>query len=164
MPPLILSSNGSGVFNGEWMHLFWSILICEDIPEEAYLLHVGFPLSGPPNRSSTRKDPRRWKSWVLMTSCQKYVGPGISLQHEAKMSKIIVFVRARKVLFLWNNGKASSSKRTKHVHIRYFFITDRLNKDELSVAWCPTGGIIGDYMTKPLRTLCSGNSDTKSWE
>ena len=47
------------------------------------------------------------------------------------------------------NGKASSSKRTKHINIRYYFVTDRIRKKELTVEWCPTGDMIGDYMTKP---------------
>jgi hypothetical protein len=50
-----------------------------------------------------------------------------------------------------NNGKAWSSKRTKHINIRYFFITDRLSKEEVLVVWCPTGDMIGDYATKPLQ-------------
>ncbi len=54
-------------------------------------------------------------------------------------------------ILLEKNGKASSSKRTKHVNIRYFFITDRINKNELSIEWCPTGNMIGDYATKPLQ-------------
>ncbi len=47
------------------------------------------------------------------------------------------------------NGKASSSKRTKHINIRYYFVTDRISKQDLTVEWCPTGDMIGDYMTKP---------------
>jgi hypothetical protein len=47
------------------------------------------------------------------------------------------------------NGKASSSKRTKHINIRYYFVTDRISKKDLTVEWCPTGDMIGDYMTKP---------------
>ena len=49
------------------------------------------------------------------------------------------------------NGKSSSSKRTKHINIRYFFITDRVANGELSIEWCPTGDMVGDYMTKPLQ-------------
>jgi hypothetical protein len=54
-------------------------------------------------------------------------------------------------ILLEKNGKASSSKRTKHVNICYFFITDRINKNEMSVEWCPTVNMIGDYATKPLQ-------------
>jgi hypothetical protein len=54
-------------------------------------------------------------------------------------------------ILLENNGKASSSKRTKHINIQYFFITDRVKKEEVSVVWCPTGDMIGDFATKPLQ-------------
>jgi hypothetical protein len=54
-------------------------------------------------------------------------------------------------MLLEKNGKASSSKRTKHINIRYFFVTDLINKGELTVEWCPTGDMIGDFMTKPTQ-------------
>ena len=50
-----------------------------------------------------------------------------------------------------NNGKALSIKNTKQINIRYFFITDMVKNCEVSVVWCPTGDMIGDYMTKPLK-------------
>ena len=50
-----------------------------------------------------------------------------------------------------NNGKSSCSKRTKHIHIRYFFITDRIKNKELRVEWMPTEDMTADYMTKPLQ-------------
>ena len=54
-------------------------------------------------------------------------------------------------MLLEKNGKASSSKRTKHTNIRHFFMTDRINKGEVSVAWCPAGDMTGDFVTKPLQ-------------
>jgi hypothetical protein len=54
-------------------------------------------------------------------------------------------------ILLEKNGKASSSKRTKYINIQYFFIIDRVIKEELSVVLCPTGDMIGDYATKPLQ-------------
>jgi hypothetical protein len=54
-------------------------------------------------------------------------------------------------ILLEKNGKASSIKRTKNINIRYFFITDRLSKEEVSILWCSTGDMIGDYATKPLQ-------------
>ena len=50
-----------------------------------------------------------------------------------------------------NNGKVSSSKRTKHIKIRYLFITDRVVQVGVSLVWCPTGDIIRDFMNKPLQ-------------
>ena len=48
------------------------------------------------------------------------------------------------------NGKASSGKRTRHFNIKYFFITDLIERKELSIDYCPTEAMIADYMTKPL--------------
>ncbi len=69
----------------------------------------------------------------------------------------ILFQDNKSAILLEKNGKASSSKRTKHINIRYFFITDQVNKDEVSVVWCPTGDMIGDYATKPLQGALFGN-------
>ena len=54
-------------------------------------------------------------------------------------------------ILLEKNGIASSSKRTKHINIRYFFITDRFALGGVSLVWYPTGDMIGDFMTKPLQ-------------
>ena len=49
------------------------------------------------------------------------------------------------------NGKTSSGKRTRHINIQYFFITDRVNMKEISIDWCPTKKkkIVADFMTNP---------------
>ena len=44
-------------------------------------------------------------------------------------------------ILLANNGRGSSSKRTLHINIRYFFITDRIASKEVHVEYCPTGDI-----------------------
>ena len=54
-------------------------------------------------------------------------------------------------IILEKNGKVSNRKRKNHINIRYLFITDRVNNCEVSVVWCPTGYMIGDYTTKPLQ-------------
>ncbi len=54
-------------------------------------------------------------------------------------------------ILLEQNGKASSGKRTRHINIRYFFITDRANMKEISIGWCPTKTMVADFMTKPLQ-------------
>jgi hypothetical protein len=61
----------------------------------------------------------------------------------------IVFQDNRSAMLLEKNGKASSSKRTKHINIRYFFVTDMIKSGRLSVEWCPTADTVGDFWTKP---------------
>lgn len=51
---------------------------------------------------------------------------------------------------LETNGKASSGKRTRHFNIRYFFITDLIQRKEVSIEYCPTDEMVADYLTKPL--------------
>jgi hypothetical protein len=63
----------------------------------------------------------------------------------------VLFQDNKSSILLEKNGKASSSKCTKHINIRYFFITYRVSKEEVSVVWCPTGDMIGDYATKSLQ-------------
>ena len=68
-----------------------------------------------------------------------------------RVSDNIIFQDNRSTMLLERNGKASSSKRTKHINVRYFFITDRISKGEVRVEWCPTAEMVADFMTKPLQ-------------
>ena len=52
---------------------------------------------------------------------------------------------------LENNGKWSSQKRTKHINVRYFFITDQIEKKAVRVEYCSTDQIVADYLVKPLQ-------------
>ena len=54
-------------------------------------------------------------------------------------------------ILLEKNGRASSGRRTRHVNIRYFFVTDRIKNGELRIEYCPTGDMWGDFFTKPLQ-------------
>ena len=85
------------------------------------------------------------------------------------VSDNIIFQDNKSTMLLERNGKASSSRRTKHINVRYFFITDRIAKGEVRVEWCPTKEMIADFMTKPLqgsvfrnfRDLIMGSLSTK---
>jgi hypothetical protein len=45
----------------------------------------------------------------------------------------VLFQDNKSSIPLEKNGKASSSRRTKHINIRYFFITYRVSKEEMLV-------------------------------
>jgi len=63
----------------------------------------------------------------------------------------ILYQDNRSAILLERNGKMSSGKRTRHIAIRYFFVTDRIRAGEVSPKWCPTGEMIADFLTKPLQ-------------
>ena len=63
----------------------------------------------------------------------------------------VVYQDNQSAILLAKNGRGSSSKRTRHINIRYFFVADRIASKEVKVEYCPTGEMIADYFTKPLQ-------------
>ena len=48
------------------------------------------------------------------------------------------------------NRKRSSTKRTRHINIQYFYITDKIKSGDVVVVYHPTQKMVGDFLTKPL--------------
>ena len=67
------------------------------------------------------------------------------------VSDCIVYQDNQSAILLEKNGRASSSKRTRHINIRYFFVTDRVASGEITIEYCPTLAMLADYFTKPLQ-------------
>ena len=63
----------------------------------------------------------------------------------------VVYQDNQSAILMERNGRASSGRRTRHVNIRYFFVTDRVKNGELRIEYCPTGDMWGDFFTKPLQ-------------
>ena len=53
-------------------------------------------------------------------------------------------------ILLERNGRSSSMKRTKHMNIRYFYVTEQVRKKAIHVAHCSMEEMVGDFFTKPL--------------
>ena len=49
------------------------------------------------------------------------------------------------------NGRFSSSKKTKHIKAKFFFIKDKVDQGEIKVKDCPTEVMWADILTKPLQ-------------
>ena len=62
----------------------------------------------------------------------------------------ILYQDNKSAILLEVNGKRSSSKRTRALNLRYFFLTDQVEKGNLSIEYCPTDDMTADYFTKPL--------------
>jgi len=68
-----------------------------------------------------------------------------------KVTDNILYQDNRSVILLERNGRSSSTKRTKHIEIRYYYVADHIAKGDLLVVWCPTDKMIADFLTKPLQ-------------
>ena len=73
------------------------------------------------------------------------IGQGIEVHNNT------LYQDNRSAILLENNGRGSSSKRTRHIDIRYFFIKDRVDKQEVAVEYCNTERMLADFLTKPLQ-------------
>jgi hypothetical protein len=150
--PLILSANGSGILKW-WVDASFAV-------HPNMRGHLGGGLSlgrGFPIVSSTKQKLNTQSSMETEIVGSDDFMPAICWTRYFMKTQSYgvkdnaVFQDNTSLILLEKNWKASSSKRTKHINIRCLFITDRVKKEEVSVVWCPTGDMIGDFATKPLQ-------------
>ena len=55
------------------------------------------------------------------------------------------------VIKLEVNRRHSSSKQTRHIEIRYFYIKDLVDKGRIKIKYCLTEKMVVDFFTKPLQ-------------
>jgi hypothetical protein len=150
--PLVLSANGSGIMKW-WVDASFAVHPnMRGHSGGGVSLGRGFPIVSSTKqklntRSSTEAEIVGVDDFMPAVCWTRYfmMAQGYGVQDN------ILYQDNKSSILLEKNGKASSSKRTKHINIRYFFITDRVSKEEVSIVWCPTEDMILDYATKPLQ-------------
>ena len=65
------------------------------------------------------------------------------------LKEALVFQDNTSTIALVKRGK-SASDRTRHIHIRHFFVKDRMDSGEIAIEHLPTEDMIADALTKPL--------------
>jgi hypothetical protein len=149
---LIISANGSGILNC-WVDTSFAVHPnMRGHSGGGLSLERGFPIVSSTKqklntRSSTETDIVGADDFMQEICWTRYF---MKAQGYGAKEKVL-FQDNKSSIILEKSGKASSSKRTKHISIRYLFITDRVNKKEVSVIWCLIGYMIGNYATKPLQ-------------
>jgi len=63
----------------------------------------------------------------------------------------VLFQDNKSTMLLEEHGCTSSTKRTRHINIRYFFVTDCIRREGLKLEHCATDNMLGDFGTKPLQ-------------
>ena len=77
---------------------------------------------------------------------------GLFMQEQGyTLEKNILLQDNKSAILLETNGKRSAGKRSRAINIRYFFLTDQVEKGNLIIQYCPTDLMWADYMTKPLQ-------------
>ena len=67
------------------------------------------------------------------------------------IEKNILYQDNKSSILLETNGRKSAGKRSRAMNIRYFFITDQVEKGNVIVEHCPTDVMVADFMKKPLQ-------------
>ena len=57
----------------------------------------------------------------------------------------------KSAIILEEKGRASLGKRSRAMNVRYFAIKDHVDRGEVTVHYCPTEKMVGDFFTKPLQ-------------
>ena len=148
--PLILSSNGSGVL--KW-HIDGSYTVHPNMRGHTgggVTLGRGFPISASTKQKLNARSSTEAELIGVDDLMPSVLWTRLFLEAQGYgVKENIVFQDNRSAILLEKNGKASSSKRTKHINIRYFFVTDMIKKGRVSVEWMPTADMVGDFWTKP---------------
>jgi len=74
------------------------------------------------------------------------IGQGISITMATN-----IYQDNKITILLTENRKGSSSRWTKHLDVRCFFVTDKIKKGNVKISYCPTHEMIGVFFTKPLQ-------------
>ena len=73
------------------------------------------------------------------------------LQHQGYIiGPAKIFEDNQSAIKLAQNGR-SNSPRTRHIAVRYFFISDRMKSGEIAVEYLNTADMIADILTKPMQ-------------
>jgi hypothetical protein len=74
------------------------------------------------------------------------------LEHQGyTLESSVLYQDNESAIRLERNGQRSSSRRTRHLDIKYFWVKDRLKVERINVEYCPTESMVADFFTKPLQ-------------
>jgi hypothetical protein len=82
------------------------------------------------------------------------------------MEPSLLYQENMSAILLETNGKVSSSRRMKHIKVKYFYIKEKIDDGEMVIEHCPTEQMWTDINAKPkqgkslpqISRTCDGNS------
>ena len=82
--------------------------------------------------------------WVLW--CKRFLE-----KQGYPMNSTIFYQDNESAIKMETNGMRSCSDKSRHIHIRYFFVKDISEQEKIKIEHCRTEKMIADYFTKPLQ-------------
>ena len=82
----------------------------------------------------------------------RVIWSGLFLKHQGIILKSSDFNQDNQSsMTLIENGVRSCGPGSRHIDIRYFFMKNRLDTENINVVYCPTEEMLADFYTKPLQ-------------
>ena len=106
-------------------------------------------------RSSKQKINVKSSTEAELVGTSEYVPYNVWLRNFLEeqgymLSDNVLFQDNESSIKMENNGRRSCTGNSRHVHIRYFFVKDLVDKKQIRVVYCPTLRMLADFFTKPL--------------
>jgi hypothetical protein len=73
------------------------------------------------------------------------------LEAQGYTSETTIYQDNTSAMLMERNGTERSSKQTRHINIRYYYIKDCTDKRLLDIKYCPTDDMLGGFPSKPLQ-------------
>jgi hypothetical protein len=150
--PLILGADGTGVLS--W-YVDASFAVHPDMRGHtggAMTMGRGFPLDKSTKHKLNTRSSTESEIVAVDDLIPQILWARLFMKSQGmEVTDNILYQDNKSAMLLETNGRASSSKRTKHINIRYYYVADRVAKGDLRVVWCPTDKMIANFLTKPLQ-------------
>jgi hypothetical protein len=96
-------------------------------------------------------DPMDFVVWI-----QLFMGEQLkTVLNDSALSKFmhqsVILQDNTSTIQLEKKRQQSSTKRTRHINIRYFYVTSKVKNGDVHIVYCPTKEMVSDYLTKPLQ-------------
>ena len=100
-------------------------------------------------KSSTESEVVGVSDYIPHTIWAKY----FLAEQGYNLSRDIFYQDNTSAIKMITGGKKSCSGMSRHIHIRYFFIKDVIEREKMTVKYCPIKQMIADYFTKPVQGM-----------
>jgi hypothetical protein len=132
--PLILSANGSGILKWWVDGSFGVHPNMRGHTGGGLSMGRGFPIVSSTKQKLNTRSSTESELVAVDDKMPAVLWTRLFLEAQGyEVNENIIFQDNWSAILLQRNGKASSSKQTKHLNIRYFFVTDRIKKGNTSL-------------------------------
>ena len=106
------------------------------------------------NDSTKQKINARSSTEAELVGIDDRISKIISMKHFIESQGLnvkvnVIYQDNQSCIKLAENGKEKSGKRTRHFNIKYFYITDLIKRQEVSIQYCSSNDMLADFLQSP---------------